>query len=78
VALADRADRPGLHQLDDAAVVVRRVDLRAHLRRHARLRRGLVMIRASWTSRVSGFSQYTCFLRFSAGSVANACVCSGR
>ena len=35
VRLADRADRPGADQLDDAAVVVVGVVLVAHLRRHA-------------------------------------------
>ena len=35
VALADGADGAALDQLDDAAIVVARVDLRAHLRRHA-------------------------------------------
>ena len=41
VALADRADGAGLHELDDAAVVVAGVDLRAHLRDDAGLRGGL-------------------------------------
>ena len=34
-------------------------------------------MRASQTPWVRGFSQYTCLFNFRAGSVANACVCSG-
>ena len=41
VRLGDVADRAGLDQLDDAAVVVAGVNLRSHLRRDLRLGRGL-------------------------------------
>jgi len=41
VALADLAEEAGLHDLDDAAIVVAGVDLRAHLRDDAGLRGGL-------------------------------------
>ena len=52
------ADRPGLDDLDHAAIVVAGVDLRAHLRGHAVLLGGFGdQSRASWTVCVSGFSQ---------------------
>ena len=41
MGFAHRADRAGLDQLDDAAVVVAGVDLRAHLRGDLRLGRRL-------------------------------------
>ena len=43
----DRPERPALHDLDDAAVVLPGVDLRAHLRDELLLRRELAQVRAS-------------------------------
>jgi hypothetical protein len=74
---SDPADGARLHELDDAAVVVAGVDLRAHLRRDAGLCRRLADHARLLNVVVSGFSQNTCFFSCSAGSVATACVCSG-
>ena len=55
--LADRADRAGLDQLDDAAVVVVGVDLVAHLRGDLGLGGGLADAAGLPMLYVSGFSQ---------------------